>query len=247
MSIEAIHVTANETESATPLLDQTNLSVGERRLIVRSIGHDGALVKYVRGEEGLDDHKTNLTLKAANFLGRDALNSIDFGGHKNEPTEAKLDAIVDELVESQVDVPLLEEATEILREKVHDLSDQVDELEKRVSPDVQSLYDELSRLQEVIRSKDANISLLQERLNAEIVKSGDKDRIIEALRPADQTLHLSDMPTTVPQDGTESYVLAYERPHTIMDEIRPVSGQMKRVGSMVARIVGVRVKQKIAS
>jgi hypothetical protein len=229
MSAEFIPSTPlNSEDSSTPLFDKIPFGPAKRALIERSVGYDGALVRQVRGPEALADHKVALMLKVANHIGKDALSEVGLGDSQPKSAEEKLSIIVDELVESQTEKPVMELANQMLREKVK-------ELESMVSPDIEFLYKELERLQTEVQSKDNQIAALTDSLDQEILKSADKDLLLDKMR---------NTPVTAAIDGAiqeplAKSVLAAEAPHTLKDELIEVTGGIKKLGTKVVQAVGL--------
>ena len=225
----------NTSESLTPLLDKVSFDQSNRGLIERSVGYDGALVLQAQGREGLEAHRINLVLKLAGFIGKEALDRVDFGEHAAESRDQKLDLIVDELIESQTSPSILSEANTILRETNQELTAKNIELENQVSPDIQFLYNELERLQNAVRAKDAQIKTLTGQLDEGILKLADKDLQIENIQKQPSAIE-SVSQAVAPVD----VVLAIDAPHDIKSEMKHITGGIKILSSRVAHVIGVR-------
>lgn len=237
MSVESFSSShQNGQESATPIFDKVHQHAATRGLIERSVGYDGALMQQVLGPEGLADHKAALIMKTASYIGKDALMQADFGKHEADSAEKKLDIIVDELIESQMGPEVLNDANTILREKVAALSAEVETLKDRMNPDVQLLYSEIERLQGEVDSANDALEKKTEALDDEIMRTAERDRRLENMRkerePA-ETTGVIDM-------SAVAEVPALEESHTFKNEIDEVTGGIRKLGNMVAHVVGVR-------
>ena len=237
MSVESFSLShQNGQESATPIFDKVHQHTATRGLIERSVGYDGALMQQVLGPEGFADHKAALIMKAAGYIGKDAIMQADFGEYQTDSAEKKLDIIVDELVEAQMGPEVLNDANTILREKVAALFAEVETLKDRISPDIQYLYGEIERLQAQVDSANDDLEKKSEALDREIMRTAERDRQIEEMRkesnPAETTGAI-DIPVSVE-------VPAVEESHTLKHEIYEVTGGIRKLGSMVAHAVGVR-------
>lgn len=229
MSAEFTSKTQHNTdESSTPLFDKIPFDPAKRALIERSVGYDGALVQQVRGAEGLAEHKVALMLKVANYIGKDALSQVNLDDHQPKTADEKLNIIVDELVESQTEKPVMELANEMLREKIK-------ELESKVSPDIEFLYKELERLQAEVRSKEIQVAALTDSLDNEILKSADKDLLLDKMRNTPSTAVIDGVTKGVSADS----ISAVEAPHTFKDELIEVTGGIKKLGTKVVQVVGI--------
>lgn len=229
MSAEFIPTTPlNSEDSSTPLFDKIPFGPAKRALIERSVGYDGALVRQVRGPEALADHKVALMLKVANYIGKDAISEVSLGDGQPKSAEEKLSIIVDELVESQTEKPVMELANEMLREKVK-------ELESMVSPDIEFLYKELERLQAEVQSKDTQIGTLKDSLDSEILKSADKDLLLDRMRTTPSTAAIEE----VAKEPLSNSIFALEVPHTLKAELIEVTGGIKKLGTKVVQVVGL--------
>lgn len=237
MSVESFSSShQNDQESATPIFDKVHQHSATRGLIERSVGYDGALMLQVLGPEGLADHKASLIMKAASYISKDALMQADFGKYEADSAEKKLDVIVDELVEAQMGPEVLNDANAILREKVTELSTEVETLKDRMSPDVQYLYGEIERLQAEVRSANADLEKKTEALDREIMRTAERDRQLEEMRKESKPAET----TGIIDVSVAAEVPALEESHTLKSEINEVTGGIRKLGNMVAHVVGVR-------
>ncbi|MNR03236.1 hypothetical protein D3C85_1191220 [compost metagenome] len=193
-------------------------------------------MRQVLGPEGFADHKTMLVMKAAGYIGKDALAQVDFGEYQASSAEKKLDVIVDELVEAQMGPEVLNDANAILREKVAALSTEVEALKDRISPDIQYLYGEIERLQAEVDSANDDLEKKSEALDREILRTAERDRQLEEMRKESKPAET----TGIIDISVVAEVPAFEESHTIKNEIDEVTGGIRKLGNMVAHVVGVR-------
>jgi chromosome segregation ATPase len=175
-------------------------------------------------------------MKAASYIGKDALMQVDFGKYEADSAEKKLDVIVDELIEAQTGPEVLNDANTILREKVAALSTEVETLKDRMSPDVQYLYGEIERLQAEVRSANADLEKKTEALDREILRTAERDRLLEEMRKESKPTET----TGIIDVSVAAEVPALEESHTLKSEIDEVTGGIRKFGNMVAHVVGVR-------
>jgi hypothetical protein len=238
MSVESFSLShQNGQESATPIFDKVHKHTATRGLIERSVGYDGALMQQVLGPEGFADHKAALIMKAAGYIGKDAIMQADFGEYQADSAEKKLDIIVDELVEAQMGPEVLNDANAILREKVAALSTEVETLKDRISPDVQYLYGKIERLQAEVDSANDDLERKSEALDREIMRTAERDRQIEEMRKESKPAET----TGVIETSVIAEVPALDESHTLKAEIAEIRDGFRKLGGKVAHVVGVRL------